>query len=56
MLTKVSELGSLTSVHLEWSSVDAAPPPGGDVLGYQLKVFDSYTGESWIAFDGQEFG
>ena len=55
-LIKVSELGSLTSVHVEWSTVSAAPAPGGDVLGYQLEVYDASTGTRWIAFDGQEYG
>lgn len=54
-LTKKHNLGSQTSIYVEWSSVSPGPAPGGEVLGYRLKVEDANNGTSWIAFDGQEY-
>lgn len=53
-LTK-KNLGSQTSIYVEWSSVSPGPAPSGEVLGYRLRVEDANNGESWIAFDGQEY-
>lgn len=33
-----------------------AADPGGEVLGYRLRVSDINNGTTWIDFDGQEFG
>ena len=55
-ITKSSTLSSQTSIHVNWSAVTPGVSPGGDVLGYKLRVEDAINGTSWIAFDGQELG
>lgn len=55
-LSKISESSSTTSINVEWSAVTPGTSPGGDVLGYQLRVEDINNGTTWIAFDGYEFG
>lgn len=37
-----------------WNSVTAGTTPGGDILGYVLKVKDCHNGTEWIAFNGVE--
>lgn len=53
-VTKNSELSSETHIDIEWSEVTPGVSPGGDVLGYKLKVMNFNTGDSWIAFDAIE--
>ena len=37
---------------LTWTGVTAGTTPGGDILGYVLKVKDCMNGTEWTAFDG----
>ena len=55
-LTKVSALSSQSSLYVEWAEVSAGTLPGGEVLGYRLKLEDVNNGTTWIVYDGQEYG
>ena len=39
-------------IAMTWQPVTAGISPGGDILGYLLKVEDTNTGATWIAYDG----
>ena len=53
-ILKNDALSTLTSMFVEWPPVAPGVSPGGDVLGYRLRVEDAINGTIWIVFDGQQ--
>lgn len=51
-MTKNEDLSTHTSISLSWTAPTAGTSPGGDIIGYVLKVKECMSGEVWTAFDG----
>jgi len=45
---------SKTVISMRWSAITPGTAPGGDILGYLLRVEDTNTGTTWIAFNGTD--
>jgi hypothetical protein len=56
LISKDASLSTRNRMSLSWTGVTAGTTPGGDILGYILKIKDCMTGEEWTAFDGVELG
>ena len=44
------------AITVSWTSVTPGLTPGGEILGYKLKVTNPNTAEEWFAFDGESLG
>ena len=52
LISKEQSSSNQQQMTLTWTGVTAGTTPGGDILGYVLKVKDCMNGTEWTAFDG----